>query len=183
MAGARSRRASEPGKKRVHRKRLVVLDGTFSIEEIEVKSTSRRKAAKTKKKTGKKVAKKVACTVKRAGKPKAAKKQATAKSGPVVLESSPCIKTITVLKETLGQVHDRDSAVVIDASNVESIDTAALQLMVAFANSRRAQSRAVEWRDPSSVFCETAALLNLNQPLGIGEDDVTEEDDGLLPGF
>ena len=203
MAGAHSRKASEPEKKRVgrkravattgtgkrksagptSRKRILVLDGTFSIEEIEVKSTSRRKAAKTKKKTSKKVGKKESCTAKRAAKPKTAKKRAPAKPGPVVLESSPCIRTIVVLRETLAQVHGEASPVVIDASKVESIDTAALQLLVAFAKSRREQSRDVDLLDPSTVFCETATLLNLSEPLGIGGDVVTEEDDGLLPVF
>lgn len=150
-------------------------------------SPSRRKAAKTKKKTAKKLGKKVARKAKRAAKPKTAKEPATAKAakpGPVVLECSPSIRTITALRETLAQVYGEASPVVVDASKVESIDTAALQLLVAFAKSRRDQSRAVDWQTPSSAFCETATLLNLHEPLGIGESAMNEEeDDGLLPVF
>ena len=188
MARVNSRKASKPGNRKIagptSGKRIVMLEGTFSIKEIEVKSPSRRKAAKTKKKTAKKLGKKVARTAKRAAKAKTAKKRVTAKPGPVVLECSHSIRTITALRETLAQVHGEASAVVVDASKVESIDTAALQLLVAFAKSRREQSRAVDWQKPSSVFCETATLLNLNEPLGIGENVMSEEeDDGLLPVF
>ncbi len=188
MARANSTKASKPGNRKIagptSGKRIVMLEGTFSIKEIEVKSPSRRKAAKTKKKTAKKLGKKVARTAKRAAKAKTAKKRVTAKPGPVVLECSPSIRTITALRETLAQVHGEASAVVVDASKVESIDTAALQLLVAFAKSRREQSRAVDWQTPSSAFCETATLLNLNEPRGIGENVMNEEeDDGLLPVF
>lgn len=188
MACATNTKASKPRSRKVagptSGKRIVMLEGTFSIKEIEVKSPSRRKAAKTKKKTAKKLGKKGARTAKRAVKPKTVKKRVTAKPGPVVLESSPSIRTITALRETLAQVHSDASAVVVDVSKVESIDTAALQLLVAFAKSRRDQSRAVDWQTPSSAFCETATLLNLHEPLGIGENAMDEEeDDGLLPVF
>ena len=118
-----------------------MLDGTFSIEEIEVKGRSRRKAAKTtKKKAGKKAAKKVARTadrpktnkrvtgsVKRAAKPKTNKKvagsvkpisepktcekPATAELGPVVLASAPGIKTIAEFKDALREAHSATSPV------------------------------------------------------------------------
>ena len=56
--------------------------------------------------------------------------------------------------------------VVIDAGYVESIDTAGLQLLAAFANSVRAQSRTVEWKNPTPEFCELADLLDLSESLG-----------------
>ena len=72
---------------------------------------------------------------------------------------------------------------IVDASKVESIDTAALQLLVAFANSVRAQSRTVEWEEPSIVFREMTDLADLTQGLGIDDGTVIEEDDGLCPVF
>ena len=200
MAGGRSRKASKPGDKRVGkkaaRKRTVVLDGTFSIDEIEKKGTSPRKAARTSKKrankrvapTDKQTAKskneqKAARTTKRPARQKTSKKPAAAESGSVVLASQPGIKNIAELKEALTAAHSAVSAVTIDAGKVESIDTAALQLLVAFANSVRGQSRAVEWTEPSAVFCELADLADLGQRLGIGEGSIAEEDDGLCPVF
>ena len=100
MAGGRSRKASKPGDKRVGkkaaRKRTVVLNGTFSIDEIEKKGTSPRKAART---TKKRANKKVARTTKRPARQKTNKKPAAAESGSVVLASQPGIKNIAELKD------------------------------------------------------------------------------------
>jgi len=159
------------------RQRTVVLDGTFSIEEIKVKGSSRRKTARATKNKNK------AANAKRTARRKAGQKPPAVKLGPVVLASRLNIKNIAELKESLLAAYDADSTVVVDAGAVESIDTAALQLLVAFASSRRERSRAVEWHQPSSVFCEAAKMLDLRVPLGIGAGDVTKEDDGLLPVF
>ena len=212
MAGGRSGKASKPGKKRVGRKdaratprkRTVVLDGIFSIEEIEVKGTSRRKAAKPAKKKAvpkksaspkkrasakkkatatKKVGQKVAARAKPAVKRKTARKTAATKPGLIVLVGSPGIKTVAELQDTLAKAHGGASAVVVDASVVESIDTAALQLLVAFTNSIREQSRTIEWKEPSSEFREMAELVDLSRGLGIDDSVVAEEDDGLCPVF
>ena len=75
------------------------------------------------------------------------------------------------------------SAVVVDASGVESIDTAALQLLVAFTNAIREQSRTIEWKEPSSEFRAMAELADLSRGLGIDDHVITEDDDGLCPVF
>ncbi len=117
------------------------------------------------------------------GNKRVGKKPAAAESGSVVLASKPGIKNIAELKESLAAAHCATSAVTVDVGKVESIDTAALQLLVAFANSVREQSRTVEWREPSTVFCEMANLADLSQCLGIGQGSIAEEDDGLCPVF
>ena len=130
-----------------------------------------------------KAGKKAARTAKRAVRPKTSRNPAMVELNPVVLASRPGIKNIAELKEQLTAAHGAASVVVIDARKVESIDTAALQLLVAFANSVRALSRTVEWKEPSSVFRQMADLTDLTQRLGIGDGSVTEQDDGLCPVF
>ncbi len=169
----------------------MVLDGTFSIEEIDVKSSARRKAAKTTKKKATTKASnkaagraKTASKTKTASKPKTVRKPTAVEPGTVVLECSPGIKNVIELKDTLAAAHGAGAAVSVDASAVEFIDTAALQLLIAFANSMREKSRTVEWKNPSPVFCEMADLADLTQGLGIHADGpVAEEDDGLCPVF
>lgn len=222
MAGGRSSKKAGPGSKRASSKkagatsgsrkrnaattqsmkRTVVLEGIFSIEEIEVTAASGRKTAKATKKKAtpkKRARKKVASGAKRVAKPqkekkvarenKPAAKSATSKKtaitglDPVVLDNQPSIKNIAELKDQLTVAHNAEAAVVVDAGNVDSIDTAALQLLVAFANSVRKQSRTIEWRQPSSAFREMAELVDLSQCMGIDDNAVTEEDDGLCPVF
>lgn len=102
---------------------------------------------------------------------------------PVVLDNQLGIKNIAELKEQLTVAYNADSTVVVDAGRVESIDTAALQLLIAFANSARKQSRTVEWKQPSGAFQEMADLVDLSQCMGIDDNAVAEEDDGLCPVF
>lgn len=172
MAGERSRKALK--------QRTLVLHGTFSIDEIEERGTSCRKAART---TKKKAGKKVARTAKRPARPKPSKKAAAAESGPVILANQPGIKNIAELKDTLTAALSSGSAITIDAGKVESIDIAALQLLVAFVNSAREQSRSFEWKEPSTAFCDMANLADLSRCLGIGDGCIAEEDDILCPVF
>ncbi len=158
----------------------MVLHGTFSIDEIEERGMSCRKAAKT---TKKKAGKKAARAAKRTAKPKTSKKPASAESGPVILASQSGIKNIAELKERLTVALSSGSAITIDAGKVESIDIAALQLLVAFINSAREQSRTFEWKELSTVFCDMADLADLSRCLGIGDGCIAGEDDGLCPVF
>jgi len=103
-------------------------------------------------------------------------------SGPVVLDSNPSIQNVAELREQLVVVCKSASGVVIDAGKVETIDTAALQLLSAFVNSVRGQSRTIEWSELSDVFRDMADLADLGRCLGIG-DGCTVEDDDLCPVF
>jgi len=109
-------------------------------------------------------------------------KAAKCKSGPVVLDSNPGIQNIAQLREQLVVAHNATSDVVIDAGKVESIDTATLQLLSAFANSVRGQSLTIEWSGLSDVFRDMADLADLSRCLGIG-DGCAVEDDDLCPVF
>lgn len=194
------------------KKRTLVLEGTFSIEEIDVSSTSRKTAAaKSRKKTAKKAVRKKAPAKKTAARTAARKKpvrkktgaakkaarktprRAAAKAGGapaapaakpagnIVLGSRPDIKTIGELSNELGAALASDGDVVVEAAGVETIDTAVLQLLVAFANSARADSKSVRWNDPSPALQELAELTDLASALGF--EDAPDADDGLLPVF
>lgn len=57
-------------------------------------------------------------------------------------------------------------ALVLDASGVQRIDTAALQLIAAFCRAARDAGLPVQWRDASPVLRDAAALLGLEEALG-----------------
>jgi len=58
--------------------------------------------------------------------------------------------------------------ITIDASAVEMLDTAILQLLLAFVNKIKAQNRQVVWIKPSEEMINRAIMLNLNAGLGLG---------------
>ena len=212
MAGANLNTGGRSDAGAAARKRTLVLEGTFSIEEIDVSTTSQKTAAaKSRKKTGKKTvrkkapAKKAAATTtarkkqvrKKAGSAKSAARKAprraaakpdaesaapgTPAAGNIVLGSRPDIKTIDELQKELGAALAADGDVIVEAGDVETTDTAVLQLLAAFANSVRATSRTVRWNDVSPALKELAELTDLTSALGF--EGGPDEDDGLLPVF
>jgi phospholipid transport system transporter-binding protein len=72
--------------------------------------------------------------------------------------------TIRDAAQLLGQLllHiEQSSPVYIDAAQVERVDTAALQLLVAFLRDRKAEQRAVVWLDCSDALARAARALGL----------------------
>ncbi len=103
-------------------------------------------------------------------------------AGPVVLQPQQDIKSIAELQEQLGDAFGAGTDVTVDASRVEAIDTAALQLLAAFANSMREQSRSIDWKDPSPCFREMAELTDISSVLRL-DDGPASGDDNLCPVF
>ncbi len=68
--------------------------------------------------------------------------------------------------ELLGRLRE-EREVSIDAGSVRQIDTAALQLLVAFVRDRHGAGRPVCWQAQSEAFAEAAALLGLREALGL----------------
>lgn len=185
-------------------RRTVVLEGTFSIEEIDVNPRSGKATTKSgRKRSGKKtVRKKAAAKVSRAKKA-AAKKAAGKKAGganelrdeashpvataaeppagTVVLDRHHDIKTIRELRERLDTAYAAGGDIVLDGAAVESMDTAALQLLLAFGSSVRKQSRTVRWSEASAAMRELADRTDLGAALEL--PDGSDEDDGLCPVF
>lgn len=71
------------------------------------------------------------------------------------------------LKQTLDAALAAKPALILDAAAVEHVDTAGLQLLLAF---RRARS--AEWRDPAPALRDAAALAGLGGALDL---DATPE--------
>jgi phospholipid transport system transporter-binding protein len=87
-------------------------------------------------------------------------------SSAVVL-TSPTIRTITSLQSELAERLDESGAVQIDATGVDRVDTAGLQLLAAFVRELRAEMRAVEWVGCSDALRKAAAALGLETALGL----------------
>ena len=188
--------------------RTVLLSGTFSIEEIDVTTKSRKKTAAVKKtkvvKASKKcTARKKVATQKVASKKTASKKKVTSKSankktankktaskkaaskpsvgiaaGVVVLHGLSDFKNVLELKNQLSAAEATADTVIIDAAELESIDAAALQLLAAFANTMRANQKSLEWKQATDTLRDVAKLLDMDQAIGL--DDATLEDDEAL---
>ncbi len=71
------------------------------------------------------------------------------------------------LYQTLQQAGDTSNPLVIDAANVEHIDTAALQLLCAFFQDAQVRGIDVQWQEPSPAVNEAAHLLGLEGLLAL----------------
>lgn len=84
----------------------------------------------------------------------------------LTLDSVVVINDAKSLYQTLAAIDD-DSDVTIDASAVEMIDTAVLQLLFAFTRKVQAGDHQISWKNPSEEFVFRADLLGLSHHLGI----------------
>ncbi|NVK39511.1 MAG: STAS domain-containing protein [Gammaproteobacteria bacterium] len=55
----------------------------------------------------------------------------------------------------------------IHASNIEQIDTSALQLLLSFHQALQADNRKLSWPNPSEHLVATAKLLGIDRQIGI----------------
>lgn len=85
----------------------------------------------------------------------------------IVLDAGLGIADVAQLKQVLQVTHETEGDVCVTATAVEMLDTAALQLLVAFVREAKSGGSDVRWKDPSSAFCEAAALLDLERELGL----------------
>lgn len=77
------------------------------------------------------------------------------------------IQHVAKLHEKLKKVYSANNAIEINASQVSSIDTATLQLLVALKKDAVKQQKAVVFAAPSRRFIESAELLGLLDILDI----------------
>jgi anti-anti-sigma regulatory factor len=81
------------------------------------------------------------------------------------------IRDAALLLEQLLLHIEHYAPVYIDAAHVERIDTAALQLLVAFVQDRKAERRAVVWLDCSEAMVRAARALGLSSELALASED------------
>ncbi len=131
--------------------------------------------------TKKTVAKKApAVRKKRVGKKKAAPKKKVAKRASTAASATEQASIQTLTLDSVAVINNAKSLyqdfrqlagntdINIDASAVEMIDTAVLQMLFAFVMKIRANNHTVNWIKPSDEFVSRATLLGLNQHMGIG---------------
>ena len=95
--------------------------------------------------------------------------QASASNSSLRLGST-TLRDVTAFQAELAERLDDNGPVLIDASAVERIDTATLQLLVAFVRDLRADARVVEWTDCSPVLRRAAHALGLAVALDLAVD-------------
>lgn len=133
---------------------------------------SAKKARSTVKK--KKVTKKKALKVKdspakpaeknRSTKPTTAKKESNLS---LIFDSVLVINDAKSLMQKINQLVESNDDISIDASAVEMIDTAILQLLVTATIKIRSSNHKINWINPSDKFISSASLLGLTESLGI----------------
>lgn len=145
------------------------------------KKTMAKKAVATKAVARKTVARKN--TPKTTVSEKRMKDSAAKTAGPLVLEERIGIQDVTRLAGRLQTLLKSDSELVIDANAVKSADISSLQILVAFANSARAQSSSVNWKCDEGSLRQLAKLADLEHYLEFDATPAAAEDDGMCPVF
>jgi anti-anti-sigma regulatory factor len=83
---------------------------------------------------------------------------------------STTLRNVTAFQAELAERLDESGSVRIDASAVERIDTATLQLLAAFVRDLRADARLVEWTQCSAVLRRAAHALGLTGALDLAAE-------------
>jgi len=87
----------------------------------------------------------------------------------IVLKAVLAINDAKALYAELGKKLETKKDISIDASAVEMVDTAILQLLLAFTQKSQLQNVAVKWEKPSREFLSRSETLNLTRLLGLSE--------------
>lgn len=89
----------------------------------------------------------------------------TADTTHVVLEAALGIRDTRVLHEKLDAALAAATAIVVDASRVERLDAAAMQVLASFARAARERGLALSWQSPSPVLQQAARVLGFESVL------------------
>ncbi len=85
----------------------------------------------------------------------------------IVLEEDVSIVQVAGLKEAWLPYLDSGKDIKIDASAVEDVDTAGLQLLLSFVKTASESGRSVSWQSPSEALIQAVQETSLKDPLGI----------------
>ena len=84
----------------------------------------------------------------------------------VQLDASLGLDACQSLRHQLTDALENAQHVVLDASLVESLDAAVIQLLVSFVKEANACGRGVSWKPPPEAVRQSVAVLDLEQHLG-----------------
>lgn len=85
----------------------------------------------------------------------------------ITLETRHTIQNVGKLYDQLLSVFSNSEQIEIDASNVETIDTATLQLLIVLKLTADKSNKVVMIDFPSDAFIEAAELIGLSEHLGV----------------
>ena len=83
----------------------------------------------------------------------------------LVLDPVLTINDARKLYQNLGELLENNDSITIDASSVEMVDTAMLQLLLAFAEKTRSSNKSLHWINPSQVLIGRAEALNVSEKM------------------
>lgn len=137
-------------------------DGLVKSKEIKV--TAAKKAQPAKNEKDKKQVKRMTAKKERENK-RTDKKSSDVNK--LVLDPIITINDAQKMYRQLGLLLELKQDITIDASAVEMLDTAVLQLLLAFVNNIKAQSNEVVWLQPSEEMINRVTTLNLQVDLSL----------------
>lgn len=85
----------------------------------------------------------------------------------IQLSETSGIADIDELFKTLKPVLEKNAPVTMDASNITSIDTTSMQLLLSFSQKMQINGNKVKWQKPSEEFCRAAKLIGIESHLGL----------------
>ena len=91
----------------------------------------------------------------------------TTKTSRLTLNGNLDIALVGKLKTRMLKAAERCVDVNLYAEKLDTIDTAALQLLYAFVQCVKANGKGVVWHQPSEALLNSASLLGLSQGLGL----------------
>ena len=151
-----------------------VTDGKTDIKKTQVKKTQVKKTKAKKKIVKKAQAKKTHSKkilpikdVKKSTPGNELDKAKILQETNIKLDSVLVINDVQTMYAQLEKMLESKQNITIDASAVEMLDTAILQLLLAFVIKIKAQNREVIWIKPSAEMISRAATLNLQARLGL----------------
>jgi anti-anti-sigma regulatory factor len=92
---------------------------------------------------------------------------AAAASATYRLAATCTVRDCASLKTALSELMYAPGEAILDVSAIERVDTAALQLLYAFARDRKAQGGIVTWSGNSECFSEAVNALGLFASMGL----------------
>lgn len=89
------------------------------------------------------------------------------KTSKIKLEGVLSIKNIQELKTKLDEGLVQQKDIVFDASKLERVDTAALQLIAAFSKKMHENGLSLSWSKPGKDIIEIAQLLDMKEAVSL----------------
>jgi len=88
-------------------------------------------------------------------------------SATVALSAECTVSEAASLKERLAPLLEESQPVTLDVNAVQRVDTAGLQVIMAFVRERAGRGRTVEWQGAAPALTGAAQLLGLTSLLGL----------------